>query len=116
MEKYLAFMLGKHLVFIDSFQFMASSFEKLVDNLPEDTFKCTSQEFKDEKFTLMTKKVVYAYDYTDSFDKFNETKLPSKNDFYSILYDEHITDEEYNHAQSVWNTFNLKNMGQYHDL
>lgn len=28
MEKYMAFLLGKHLVFIDSFQFMLSSLEK----------------------------------------------------------------------------------------
>ena len=30
MEKYMAFMLGKHLAFIDSLQFMSSSLDKLV--------------------------------------------------------------------------------------
>ena len=33
-EKYMAFMLGNHLTFIDSFQFMSSSLDKLVSNLP----------------------------------------------------------------------------------
>ena len=37
MEKYMAFMLGNHLTFIDSFQFMSSSLEKLVSNLPKET-------------------------------------------------------------------------------
>ena len=36
MEKYMAFMLGNHLTFIDSFQFMSSSLDKLVSNLPKD--------------------------------------------------------------------------------
>ena len=36
MEKYMAFMLGRHLTFIDSFQFMSSSLDKLVNNLPKD--------------------------------------------------------------------------------
>ena len=115
MEKYMAFMLGNHLTFLDSFQFMSSSLEKLVSNLPKELLKYTSQTFKNEKLDLMSKKGVYPYDFMDSFEKFNK-KLPPKEEFYSILNDEHVTDKDYQHAQTVWNTFNLKNMGEYHDL
>ena len=115
MEKYMAFMLGNHLTFIDSFQFMSSSLEKLVSNLPREAFKYTSKQFKGKKLNLMARKGVYPYDYMDSFDKFNE-KLPPKEDFYSILNDEHISDDEYKHAQNVWVEFKLKTMGEYHDL
>ena len=115
MEKYMAFMLGNHLTFIDSFQFMSSSLDKLVSNLPKDALKYTSQIFKGKKLDLMARKGVYPYDYMDSFNKFNE-KLPTKEDFYSILNDEHISNEDYQHAQNVWNTFKLINMGEYHDL
>ena len=63
----------------------------------------------------MAKKGVYPYDYMDSFKKFKE-QLPPKEEFYSILNDKHIEDEDYQHAHNVWKTFNLKNMGEYHDL
>ena len=115
MEKYMAFMLGNHLTFIDSFQFMSSSLEKLVSNLPRESLKYTSKRFKGTKLDLMAKKGVYPYDYMDSFKKFKE-QLPTKEEFYSILNDEHISDEDYQHAQNVWNKFDLKNMGEYHDL
>ena len=46
MEKYMAFMLGKHLLFIKSLQFMSSSLDKLVNNLPNDAFKYTNKEIK----------------------------------------------------------------------
>ena len=115
MEKYMAFMLGNHLTFIDSFQFMSSSLEKLVSNLSKESLKYTSKSFKGEKLDLMVRKGVYPYDYMDSFEKFNH-KLPSKEDFYSILNDQHISNEDYEHAQNVWNKFSLKNMGDYHNL
>ena len=47
MEKYMAFMLGEHLTFIDSFQFMSSSLDSLVKNLPAESFKYTSEVFQD---------------------------------------------------------------------
>ena len=116
MEKYMAFMLGNHLTFIDSFQFMSSSLDKLVSNLPAEALKYTNKKFKSKKFELMTRKGIYPYDYMDSFEKFNKTELPTKEEFYSILNNEHITDEDYSHAQKVWNTFQLQTMGEYHNL
>ena len=72
---------------------MASSLEKLAANLPTDTFKYTSQVFQDEKLALMKQKGVYPYDYMDSFQKFGDQQLPPKEEFYSILTDDSISDE-----------------------
>ena len=116
MEKYMAFMLGNHLTFIDCFQFMSSSLDKLVSNLPKDDLICTSKAFKGKRLDLMSQKGVYPYDYMDSFEKFNEKELPTKDQFHSILNDQHITDDEYNHAKEVWNTFMIRTLGDYHDL
>ena len=116
MEKYIAFMLGKHLVSLDNFQFMASSLDRLAANLPEDAFKYTSEVFQDEELALMKQNGVYPYDYMDSFNKFGDQQLPPKDSFYSILTDEGISGVQYQHAQNVWNTFNMNIMGDYHDL
>ena len=116
LEKYMAFFLGKHLKFIDSFQFMRSSLETLLKNVPLSDLKYTSQEFQDEKLELMKRKGVYPYDYINSFDKFDDRNLPPKKGFYSLLTDEYINDENYKHAQNVWTTFKLESMGQYHNL
>ena len=99
MEKYMAFMLGNHLTFIDSFQFMSSSLDKLVSNLPKDDLIYTSKVFKGKKLDLMSRKGSYPYDFMDSFEKFNQTKQPAKEHFYSILNDQHITNNEYDHAR-----------------
>ena len=80
-------MLGKHLLFLDSFQFMSSSLDKLVNNLPKESFKHTSEEFTGKKLSLMSQKGVYPYDYMDCFGKFYQTELPTKEQFYSVLND-----------------------------
>ena len=46
----------------------------------------------------------------------NSIKRNYKLDLYSILNDQHITNEEYDHVRKVWKTFNIKTMGEYHDL
>ena len=61
MEKYMAFMLGYHLTFIDSFQFMSSSLDKLINNMKKDDLIYTSKAFKGKKLYLMSKKGVYPY-------------------------------------------------------
>ena len=102
MERYMSFMLGNHLVFLDSFQFMSRSLDYLVSCLPEDAFKYTSKEFQNpNELELMKQKRVYPYDYMDSSSRFGETKLPSKKQFNSILNNKHISDSEYEHAKNV---------------
>ena len=116
-EKYMAFCIGKHLSFIDSFAFMSSSLDKLAGNLEDRDFIYTKDYFTDPvQFNLMKRKGVYPYDYMDSFSKFNDTELPKREDFYSLLTDNNISEDDYSHAKDVWNTFNLQNMGEYHDL
>ena len=68
------------------------------------------------KFALLLRKGVYSYEYMDSWEKFNETSLPSKLDFYSNLNMEDIDDIDYRHANNVFKRFKLKNLGEYHDL
>ena len=109
-------MLFNHLTFIDSFQVMSSNLDKLVSNLPKDDLIDTSKVFEGKRLNLMSQKGVYPYDFMDSFEKFNQMDLPTKNQFYSILNDQHITDDEYDHAKKVWKTFNIKTMCEYHNL
>ena len=111
MGKYMAFMLGNHLTFIDSFQFMSSSLDELVSNLPAEALKYTNKRFQKEKFKLMTRKGIYPYDFMDSFEKFNKTELPNKEEFYSILNNEHITNEDYCHAQKCVEYIPITNDG-----
>ena len=137
----MAFMLGKHLVFLDSFQFMGSSLDKLIENVKKcgkcetckpdscihrsvsdrghiiqhitsspclecknckkvgkscinpvyNDLKYTSEEFKDNKLHFKSKNGVYPYDYIDCFEKFNLMELPTKDEFFSVLNDQHIT-------------------------
>ena len=103
------------ICFIDSFEFLQTSLSKLVENLQSSDFKNLNKVIKHSS-SLLTRKGVYPYDYVTSINKLKETKLPSKEDFYSKLYDEEISDEDYQHAINVWNTFNCQTLQDYHDL
>ena len=50
------------------------------------------------------------------FSKLSATSLPPKDAFYSQLYKSGISDEDYVHAQKVWEAFGCKTMRDYHDL
>ena len=102
--------------FIDSFKFMATSLDKLVNNLPEDDFINLGLYYPGDKFNLLARKGVYPYEYMDSLEKLKETKLPPKEAFYSRLNDGGISDEDYAHAQKVWRTFKMEYFKDYHEL
>ena len=66
--------LQHQIRFIDSFKFMATSLDKLVNNLPKDAFNNIKRYYTDNKFSLLTRKGVYPYEYMDSPEKLKETK------------------------------------------
>ena len=116
--------------FIDSYRRMQDSLSVLVDNLSElkiseipinvlikrfyNTYQLSDNDIN--KFKLFLRKGVYPYEHMDSWSNFNDTLLPSKDQFYNKLNLEHISDEDYAHAHEVWNTFKFRNLGEYHDL
>ena len=79
-------------------------------------FKKKWPAIDEEAFDMLTRKLVYPYEYMDNWCRMSETSLPSKTDYFSSLTQKHISDEEYGFAQKLWTTFNLKNLGQLHDL
>ena len=115
MEKLISFSWGQFR-FVDSYAFLSSSLGQLVANTPKANLSITRSYIEQAKFNLITQKGVYPYEYMDSFDRFEETQLPPKENFYSSLTDESISDSDYQHAQEVWTTFNCKNLKDYHDV
>ena len=113
MEKYITFSVGG-LRFIDSLNFLQGSLDSLVRATPKESLKITSTISNGSD--LLYKKGIFPYEYMDSWERFSETSLPDKENFYSKLNDEHITNNEYAHAQKVWETFECKTLGDYHDL
>ena len=107
--------LNFEIRFIDSFKFLQTSLANLVGNLQPDDFQNTKEIMKDN-IELLVRKGVYPYDYVSSLEKLTETQLPTKEQFYSRLNDEDISDEDYQHAQNVWNTFKCQTIRDYHDL
>ena len=65
---------------------------------------------------LLVRKNVYPDEYLVDWDRFNKEKLPNKSDFHSSLKMEDISEIDYRHALKVFNKFNIKNLGEYHDL
>ena len=108
------FSINFEIRFIDSFKFLQTSLANLVSNLKKEDFHNTKHVMKN--IDLLTRKGVYPYDYVTGLDKLLETRLPPKEAFYSRLNNEDISDEDYQHAVNVWNTFGCRTIGDYHNL
>lgn len=124
-EKYISFTKimpidNKNIVqlkFIDSFNFLNTSLDKLVKMLHSDDFQHMRLFFnQDSLFNLACRKGVYCYDYVDKWEKYDETQLPEQSKFFNKLTGENISAENYQHALNVWQTFKIANLGEYTDL
>ena len=124
-EKYISFNLN-NMRFIDSYQFVNKPLAELVKEMKNDnhdneflkkTFPLTSTHFNSEYLDLVTEKGVYPYEYVNNFEQFN-IQLPVKKEFdrNTLNLDEPISQTDYDFAQKVYEKFNCKNFGEYHDI
>jgi hypothetical protein len=113
LEKFISFDINR-LRFIDSYQFMSASLEKLVNNLPKDALRHTRKHLGDDE--LLYAKGIFPYEWFDSMTKLDSVELPPRDAFYSKLNEEGISEEEYARAQTVWSTYRCRTFKDYHDL
>ena len=91
---------------------MSSSLDSLAQNISN--LREISKNFP--SWSLLSRKGVFPYDFISSWEKLNVEALPPKKDFYNKLNQSDITDEDYAHAQNVWDTFKCKTLGDYSDI
>ena len=89
-------------------------FEEKLKEIFYNTYKFSNHN--NNKFILLLQKSAYPYEYMGDWEKFNEISLPEKEDFYSHLNMEDIIDADYAHAKRVCKDFEIKKLGEYHDL
>ena len=115
LEKYMSFSINNKLSFIDSFQFLSSSLDRLVKNLNKDDLKYLNQEFDNIVLDLVKQKEFCRYEYMSDFEKFKE-ELPAKEKLYSLLTGKTVSEKEYELVLKVLKTFEMKTMKDYQDL
>lgn len=119
--------------FIDSLAFLQNSLDSLTNLLTQkgndlSGLRHTRVAFEnviapwldllptEERFRRIAQKGIYPYDYMNSFDRFEEKKLPDRESFYSKLTEQETSQDEHDHAKTVFDTFELTSLRQYHDL
>ena len=116
-EKFMSVTIGD-LRFIDSMQFMASSLEKLVENLYDEKDKYKNfkymNKFYSQHMDLLCQKGYYPYEWMDDIEKMKHEGLPPIGAFDSKHSQKKLKTEEYIHAINVYNKLNCKTFEDYH--
>ena len=76
LERYMNFAINNKSSFIESFQFLRSSLDRLVKNLNKYDFKYLSQEFDNNVVDLVKQKGFYPYEYLTDFVGLKKNYLP----------------------------------------
>ena len=102
------------LRFIDSFKFLNASFDKMA-YLDKDKLKIVRSEFptlSEEEFELLTRKDVFLYEYVDCVEKLQDTRLPLRELFYSLLIGDTVSERDYAYTVNVWKRFSIRTLGE----
>ena len=94
--------------------------------MSDEDFKYLVEEFGSENLELLKQKSAYPYKFMNSSERFNEKKLPARKYFYNSTKDDKIDDDgkisdgyislkDYLTCEKIWNKFDIKDMGDYHD-
>ena len=94
--------------------------------MSHEDFKYLIEEFGSENLEILKQKGTYPYRYMNNFERFNEEKLPPRKYFFSStkkgkidndgkISNRHISIKDYMTCEKIWNKFDMKNMGNYHD-
>ena len=118
-EKYLSFSVGC-VHFKDSYQFLSESLAILVQNLMNkgpDHFVYVNKFIKDdEQRELLKQKGIFPYNYMKDVRVLRKKHLPKKEEFFNDLTCQHITKDEYDFAQKVWDRFSCKTFQDYMEI
>ena len=118
-EKYLSFSVGC-VHFKDSYQFLSESLAILVQNLMDkgpDHFVYVNKFIKDdEQRELLKQKGIFPYNYMKDVRVLRKKHLPKKEEFFNDLTCQHITKDEYDFAQKVWDRFSCKTFQDYMEI
>ena len=111
-NKFISLQIGS-FIFKDSYLFLNKSLDYLTGTIHDEDRISLKKEFGEENYQLLTKKGIYPYDYFDNIKKYNECKLPNKEEFFNKINNKNISDEDYEHAKSVFEKFECKNLLDY---
>ena len=111
-NKFISLQIGS-FIFKDSYLFLNKSLDYLTGTINDEDRISLKQEFGEENYQLLTKKGIYPYDYFDNTKKYNEQKLPNKEEFFNKISNKNILDENYEHAKNVFKKFNCNNLLDY---
>ena len=110
-ERYISLDVCR-LKFRDSMQFLSYGLDELAKQSSNDQFKHLMAAHP-EQWDLQSKKGIYCYDYMNSVELFDETSLSSNEHIFNKLAGEHISEEQYEHAENVWKTLKCNTMKGY---
>ena len=100
--------------FLDSYAFLSSSLDKLVNDLAQEhTFPIINQieDLRDLPSVYIHKKGVFPYEWCTSLSKLEKTKsFPPKDCFFSRLTNETITNEDYERGKALFQSKGFESM------